>query len=292
MNEASPITNNLTALLPSGWQSDFIETADGSRLHYLRTGGDKTPLLLLHGFQSAGITWLRTAQAFAPDYDVIMPDFRGHGQSSGSEKGFSAEILTDDIVTLIQALKLKAVIAAGHSMGGEIAGRLAAAHPNMVRALVLVDAPLSPFNLPPISLENPPPWMQPILNAMQAIKTQPPAEQVVTVKSLIPPGSATWHETDYQTFAEAAAQFELATFNERVDYQLVASGIIAQVTCPILMLTARAMPGNNIEANVAAATSQWQNGQHIHFYDSGHFIPFEQFEKFVDVVGTFLKRVG
>src|SRR5688500_3957405 len=97
MNEASPITNNLTALLPSGWQSDFIETADGARLHYIRTGGDKAPLLLLHGFQPASITWLRTAQAFAPDNHVIMPVFRGHGQSSASGSGFSAEILTGDI---------------------------------------------------------------------------------------------------------------------------------------------------------------------------------------------------
>ncbi len=40
----------------SAWQSDFIE-ANGMRLHYTRTGGDKPPVVLAHGFSDDGLCW-------------------------------------------------------------------------------------------------------------------------------------------------------------------------------------------------------------------------------------------
>src|SRR5258706_11479788 len=90
----------LAELMPSGWQSGSVETAKDVHIHYLRTGGTKPPVILLHGFQTAGITWMRTAEALV-GYDVTLPDFRGHGLSSGIEHGFSAELLTEDIAALI-----------------------------------------------------------------------------------------------------------------------------------------------------------------------------------------------
>jgi hypothetical protein len=65
--------------------------------------------------------------------------------------------------------------------------------------------------------------------------------------------------------------------------------VIAQIASPILLLTARLMmPGADIEAGVAAFERSWRDGQRIHFADSGHFIPFEQFERFVEVLTRFL----
>src|SRR5262245_51477237 len=185
-------------LMPSTWQSASIETTKDIYIHYLRTGGAKPPVILLHGFQTAGITWLRTAQALA-GYDVIMPDFRGHGLSSSIEHGFSAELLTEDIATLIRTLKLDKVFVAGHSMGGEIAGRLAAAHPELVRAVILVDPALHPFNLPPVDLDNPPMWLQPMVNALRSLKTQPHEQRLLTMQGLITPESTQWSKVDYVT---------------------------------------------------------------------------------------------
>ncbi len=277
----------LAQLMPPEWQSGFVTTADNAHIHYTRTGGNKTPMILLHGFQTAGITWMRTAEALV-GYDVIMPDFRGHGLSSGIEYGFSAEILTEDIAALIHALKLPQVFVAGHSMGGEIAGRLAATHPELVRALVLVDPPLRPFNLPPVDLDNPPPWLQPMVNAMQLIKTQAHEERLNTMQALIAPGSSQWGEVDYVTSVEAAAQFDLKTFNARVDYQLATPQMVKQITCPILLMTARGMTGTDLAEYVAPLTDNWHDGEYVHFEDSGHFIPFDQFEHFIEVLTRFL----
>jgi pimeloyl-ACP methyl ester carboxylesterase len=47
------------------------------------TGGDHPPLLLAHGYTDSGLYWTRVARALEADYNVIMPDARGHGQTPG-----------------------------------------------------------------------------------------------------------------------------------------------------------------------------------------------------------------
>ena len=274
-------------LMPDTWQSASIETAKDVRIHYLRTGGTRPPVILLHGFQTAGITWLQTAQALA-GYDVIMPDFRGHGLSTDIEHGFTAELLTEDIATLIRTLKLNKVFVAGHSMGGEIAGRLAASHPELVRAVVLVDPALRPFNLPPADLDNPPMWLQPMVNAMRSLKTQPHEQRLVTIQGLLAPESTSWSEVDYVTSVEAAAQFDIQTFNARVDYQLATEKMVKQITCPILLMTSRGMPSQDVAQNVKVLTDNWRDGKYVHFVDSGHFIMADQFEQFIEVLTRFI----
>ena len=48
------------------------------------------------------------------------------------------------------------------------------------------------------------------------------------------------------------------------------------------------LPGADIEADVTAFTAHWRGGRHMHFPDSGHAIPADQFERFVDVVTGFI----
>jgi N-formylmaleamate deformylase len=63
-------------------------------------------LLLLHGFNEYGPTWLRTARELERDYDVIMVDARGHGRSDGIASGFSSTLLVEDAAGIIRSLKL------------------------------------------------------------------------------------------------------------------------------------------------------------------------------------------
>src|SRR5688500_15214683 len=125
----------LRDLIPARWQHGTLQARDGTTIHYTRTGGDKPALLLLHGVQVNGLTWLRTAQACEADDDVIMPDMRGHGKT-GLENGVSADMLVEDQIALIRELELENPFVVGHSMGADIAGRLAAAYP--LHAVVLV----------------------------------------------------------------------------------------------------------------------------------------------------------
>jgi N-formylmaleamate deformylase len=279
----------LSALVPAHWQSGEIETADGARIHYTRTGGQKPPVLLLHGVQANGLTWLRTAQALEASYDLVMPDFRGHGMSSRASSDLSPDTLVNDTINLIGALDLAQPFVVGHSMGADIAGRLAAAHP--VRAVALIDPALRRFAALPTGVDDPPPWMQSIFAAMQALRTQPHAERMTTGLSLLPPGSPIFEEADYVSLVDAMAQFDPAFFRSAaaMGYLFEAPELIAQIACPILLLTARPMmPGMDNTAGLAAFENNWRNGQHVHFADSGHFIQFEQFDRFVEVLTRFM----
>jgi pimeloyl-ACP methyl ester carboxylesterase len=62
--------------------------ANGTELHYLRTGGDKPPVVLLHGLTANGACWTPLARALENDYDVVMPDARGHGRSGKPADGY------------------------------------------------------------------------------------------------------------------------------------------------------------------------------------------------------------
>ena len=71
----------IEALIPAHWRRSQYSAGDGAALAFYDTGGAKPALILLHGFQSAGLMWLRTAEALDAKYRVLMPDFRGHGYS-------------------------------------------------------------------------------------------------------------------------------------------------------------------------------------------------------------------
>jgi len=71
-----------------------------------------------------------------------------------------------------------------------------------------------------------------------------------------------------------------------MSYVVDSPDLIARITCPIMLLTAKSMmlQPDDFQKGVAIFADNWQTGQHIHFDDSGHFIPFDQFERFIEVV--------
>lgn len=122
----------------TGWSSTFC-TTNHINLHYTRTGGNKPPLILLHGLLGNGLCWTPVAQALENKFDVIMPDARGHGRSSAPDDGYRYEDHANDIMGLIEALKLSQPILMGHSMGGMTAALIASRSQKMLRSLILAD---------------------------------------------------------------------------------------------------------------------------------------------------------
>jgi len=113
--------------------------ANGIDIHYLRTGGDKPPLVLLHGLTGSGACWSPLARALEAEFDVVMPDARGHGDSSAPSDGYRYEDFSGDVVGLIQGLGLVAPVLLGHSMGGMTAAVVASQPTVAVRAVILAD---------------------------------------------------------------------------------------------------------------------------------------------------------
>lgn len=109
------------------------------RQAYLRRSGSGVPLVLLHSLALSGQMWQVALPEIGPRRDVIAVDARGHGDSAWNGAPFAIADLADDVVELMAALGIERCDMAGMSMGGGIAMTVAAAHPQLVRNLALVD---------------------------------------------------------------------------------------------------------------------------------------------------------
>ncbi|WP_433502896.1 alpha/beta fold hydrolase [Pseudonocardia halophobica] len=112
---------------------------NGTTISYLRTGGAKPPAVLLHGLMGNGAGWTPVARLLEAEFDVIMPDARGHGGSSAPDSGYRYPDLAADVAGLIQELGLSNLVLIGHSMGGMTAALAATRIGHLLRGLVLVD---------------------------------------------------------------------------------------------------------------------------------------------------------
>lgn len=100
--------------------------------------GDLT-ILCLHGRWGRGETWIDFISRYSGDFRIIAPDQRGHGLSGKPDSRYSVEEMADDMIKLIEFLNIDKVILIGHSMGGYIAGYMAAMYPEYVRKLAVLD---------------------------------------------------------------------------------------------------------------------------------------------------------
>jgi pimeloyl-ACP methyl ester carboxylesterase len=114
--------------------------ADGVKIAYF-VQGEGEPVILIHGWlSSAGINWVLpgTSGALAKEFQVVALDIRGHGMSDKptDEEAYGPE-LVEDIVRLMDELKIEKAHIVGYSMGGMIASNFVVRHPDRVRSLTL-----------------------------------------------------------------------------------------------------------------------------------------------------------
>ena len=125
----------------SQWSDGYV-MANGLRIHYYRTGGDKPPVVINHGAGDDGLCWTRIAKELEPDYDVILPDARGHGKSASGNGNYSTQQRVADLVELIAKLKLDHPVVGGHSLGADTSMHLAAKDKDLARGIFLEDPPI------------------------------------------------------------------------------------------------------------------------------------------------------
>lgn len=118
---------------------DFLDV-QGVRLHLRDRGPRDAPaLLMLHGFGSSLHTWQPWADALAAELRVISLDLPGAGLSAADPAAdYSDERSLEILSALLDRLQIERVSLLGNSLGGRIAWRFAAAHPERVDRLVLI----------------------------------------------------------------------------------------------------------------------------------------------------------
>jgi N-formylmaleamate deformylase len=275
-------------MYPNWKQNDLL--VKGTKLHYTRTGGGEKPALVLaHGFSDSGLCWLPLARALEQEYDLVLPDARGHGLSARVQPGEEIDAAAD-LAGLIQSLNLTRPILGGHSMGASVSARTTVRYPNLVRALVLED---------PAWFNPPPSRRQPPRKPGQAEKTSHDKyeEWLLTVKDLsleqvmdkCRQDSPTWAEIELQPWAESKKQFDtnfmVTRSRDQGDWREVAKAI----PCPTLLITADPLKGGLITPEIAAeAYSLNSRIQVVRIEGAGHNIRRENFAAYLEAVGGFL----
>lgn len=107
---------------------------------YYETSGHGEPLVLLHGFNAAGVTWARLVPEFTKSYQVIVPDLRGHGRSTNPARQFTHRQSALDVFALLDAIGIRQFKAMGISTGGMTLIHMATQQPSRVEAMVLIGA--------------------------------------------------------------------------------------------------------------------------------------------------------
>ena len=104
---------------------------------YYESHGEGEPLLLVSGLGGVAAYWKPNLPAISAKYRVIVHDHRGIGQSSRSMVKYSVDQMTDDVVRLMDHLKIERAHLVGHSTGGAIGQTMAIKHPERLKSMVL-----------------------------------------------------------------------------------------------------------------------------------------------------------
>lgn len=113
--------------------------ANGVRYYYEIHGAGE-PLLLLHGGMGSLDMFAPMLPRLASERRVIAVDLHGHGRTALGDRPLNLIDIGDDMATILESLGVERSDVLGYSLGGGVAFRLAAQHPERVRRLVLVSA--------------------------------------------------------------------------------------------------------------------------------------------------------
>lgn len=266
------------------WHSDKIAT-NGIQLYYTRTGGDKPPVVLAHGFSDDGLCWTPVAQQLERDYDVIMVDARGHGRSDAPDGGYHATSMATDLAGVITGLGLNKPVVMGHSMGGSTTMALAGLFPDLPGAIIIEDAGAS--NIMADKSPEAQARLQQWHDRMVNLQSKTHAELIQHARTETP----TWAEPELEPWAHAKLRFSMKALDRRDAALLDWDQILRDITCPALLLYADPERGGGVTRERAVEMQELvPQLQVVHIPGAGHNIRREQFALYMDAVRNFLAQ--
>lgn len=256
--------------------------AHGIRLHYYRTGGDKPPLVLVHGWTNSGLCWTQTAQALEADYDVLMVDARGHGQSEPLVGRFGEVERVDDLVGVIETLGLKQPVLIGHSMGAATVAAVAVQRPDLPERVVLEDPPW--FESPEARAA----WIasrEPWSGWVRGLRQKPREMALEEYRRDNP----LWSDQTVNLRLDALLQMDLRVLAD-VQWDLRPwRELIRKIQCPVLLIIGESERQGIVSPAMAqAAATLWRSGRWVQIPGAGHTARYDQFEAYIKEVRSFL----
>ena len=262
----------------ANWTTGICK-ANGLDVHYLRTGSNKPPVVLLHGLMLNGSCWTPLARALENDYDVVMPDARGHGNSGVPNHGYCYQDLAADVESLIDVLGLATPVVLGHSMGGMTAAMVASRNPKRLRGLVLADPTfLTPQRQREVHESG-------VADQHRRILNRPREDLLAEMRARHSHRSCEVIEL----FVQARFQTSIRAFDVLTPPNPDYIQLIKSFAVPSLLIVGDV--GSVVSLGMAAELVQLnQRLEFVQIAEAGHGVPYDQPERFSSVVQIFLQK--
>ncbi|MFF0269886.1 alpha/beta fold hydrolase [Kribbella sp. NPDC004536] len=246
-------------------------------LAWYRTDEAAVDVAFLHGFSDSAQCWEPLIAAM-PGVRALAIDARGHGESGLPEEPIRYDGHRDDAASVLSELP-DAVVVVGHSMGAMAAAHLAAARPDLVRAVVLED--------PPNGTADPQdkPWSEPAwLAELRALDV---AERIARAE----PG---WSEDELEPWAVSKGQVNPHLFDLTFRDGVPLTDLLAKITCPVLLIHGDTDRGSLISHEYAERCAQAAGGDFraAHLPGAGHSVRRDNRPQYLAELTSFLEGPG
>lgn len=245
---------------------------DGVNLSILEAGtGD--PVIFVHGVVTTSNIFPKYLGAYSPNFRGIAVDLRGYGDSDKPDTGFTIDQFSKDLIKLADDLRIEKPVWVGVSMGGMILQRLALDHPSRVSALVLVSTTDGAMILDPHipSIGAPRDYREVSKNMI--VESFPPGTDAAVYQPLLD-RIPTWNATVIRQALTSMSRFNV-------------HGQLSQIRVPTLVMVGA--KDDVATPAIAKGIQEQIPGAQVKEFNTGHFMMAEDPERFLFVLGEFLR---
>jgi pimeloyl-ACP methyl ester carboxylesterase len=247
---------------------------DSVALYYEDVGQGEPPVVLVHGWCCDHSYLAPQAEHYARDHRVVSVDLRGHGRSDKPQQAYTMAGFADDLAWLFGELELAKPLVIGHSMGGLIALDLAARHPELSGAIVLLDSPA-------FLRQELAPLVAPVLEAMRTPAYREAAAGFVSQVMFLPGDESERKRAIVEGMTQAPQHVMAACLDQIPAFDAAAAA--AAVRVPVLYVAATLVTAD-LDA-FRAARPDLVTGQTV---GAGHFHQLEVPEQVNAMIDSFL----
>lgn len=260
-----------------GWRTRVLEAGSG------------TPLILMHGTGGHLEAFVRNLPALTARYRVIAYDYPGHGWSQLATDDLEIADYTTHLLTLMHELRVERAHLSGESLGGWVAARFAAEHPERVHRLVL--------NTPGGTMASAE-VMERIRSLSQAAADDPSEERIRARLEwlMADPSSVTDELVDVRRgiysrpgFAESMRRILCLQDVEVRRRNMLLPEDLGRITAPTMVVWTSDDPSGPAKAGMDMAEAI-PDGRFALIEDAGHWPQWEQRERFDELMLAFLEE--
>lgn len=179
-----------------GFQRDWVWRGWQIRYTYSRSSQEnnlyRPPLILIHGFGAAIEHWRHNIPVLSYKHTVYALDLLGFGASRKAPTEYHVDLWVEQVYDFWQTFVRQPVVLVGNSIGSLVCLAAAAAHPEMVRGIAML-------NLPDVSVrqEMIPQWIQPVVATIEGMVASPPLLKALFQVLRRPSAIRRWAEVAY-----------------------------------------------------------------------------------------------